>query len=131
MGKSKKKISKIVGTISKKITEKYKLYEYEGQEIIQDLGLYSHIQKHIHEFESVDSYNETITHIEDIISDPLFVYYDPHKVSLLYFKKLYEHVCVVVQLNLKKNKDNYIATVYPVSENKIRKYIEKSYIINR
>ena len=59
------------------------------------------------------------------------MYYDPHKSSLLYFKKMDENVCVVVKLALRKNKDTYVATVYPVSETKIDKYIEKSYIVNR
>ena len=129
MGKGK--IKKIVGRISEEWIERYKLYDYYGVEIIQSLDLYLHVAKHVKEFESVDSYNHTMSSIPKIISEPDFVYYDPNRKSLLYFKKIDENVCVVVKLNLRKNKDTYVATIYPISENKIQKYIEQSYILNR
>ena len=72
-----------------------------------------------------------MSQIPSIISTPLFVYYDPHRNSLLYFKEIDENVCAVVKLSLRKNKDTYVATVYPISRNKIQKYIEQSYIVNR
>lgn len=70
-------------------------------------------------------------HIPSIISNTLFVYYNPHKNSLLYFKEIDGNVCAVVKLALRKNKNTYVATVYPISKNKIQKYIEQSYIVNR
>lgn len=129
MGKGK--IKKIVGRISSEVIERYKLYDYRNTEIVQALDLYVHIAKHAEEFESVDSYNHAVASIPEIISDPTFVYYDQYRNSLLYFKKIDENVCLVVKLNLRKNKDTYVATLYPISENKIQKYIEQSYIINR
>ena len=90
------RIKKIVGRISDEIAQKYKLYEYCDREIVQSLDLYTHVAKHAPEFESVDSYNHTILSIPSIISEPLFVYYDPHRNSLLYFKEIDENVCVVV-----------------------------------
>lgn len=128
---AKGKILKIVGTISDDIIEKYKLYDYRYETIVQSLDLYQHIAKHIQEFESVDSYNKTVNSISDIIKNPKFVYYDPNKNSLLYFKEIEENVCVVVKLKLRKNKDTYVATIYPISQSKINKYIELSYIVNR
>ena len=124
----KGRIKKVVGKISDEIIEKYNLYEYRNEEIIQSIDLYQHIQKHIPEFTSIDSYNHTISNIPEIISNPLFVYYDNERNSLLYFKRIDENVCVVVKLNLRKNKDTYISTIYPLSENKILKYKELSYI---
>ncbi len=129
MGKGR--IVKIVGRISDEIIEKYKLYDYRNMEITQSLDLYLHVAKHVPEFESVDSYNHTMSNIPEIISDPYFVYYEPHKNSLLYFKEIDENVCVVVKLNLRKNKDTYVSTVYPISKQKIQKYVEQSYILNR
>lgn len=129
MGK-KGRIKKIVGRISDDVVEKYKLYDYRNKEITQSLDLYLHVAKHAPEFESVDSYNHTMSNIPKIISDPLFVYYEPKRNSLLYFKEIDEKVCAVVKLTLRKNKDNYVATVYPISKNKIDKYIEQSYIVN-
>ena len=128
---AKNNICKKVGIISDEIVERYKLYDYRNESIIQHLSLYVHITKHVEEFLSVDSYNNTISNIPQIIKKPDFVYYNSKKNSLLYFKKIDENVCVVVKLNLRKNKKPYIATIYPVSEQKIEKLKEQSYIINR
>lgn len=128
---AKRRINKIVGQISDDVIERYKLYDYRNQEIVQSLDLYLHIAKHIPEFESVDSYNNTIANIPNIIENPYFVYYDPHRNSLMYFKEIDENVCIVVKLNLRKNKDNYISTIYPISKAKIDRLKENSYILNR
>lgn len=98
---------------------------------MQSLDLYLHVAKHTKEFESVDSYNHTMSSIPDILATPYFVYYDPHRNSLLYFKEIDENVCAVVKLTLRKNKDTYVATVYPISKSKVQKYVELSYILNR
>lgn len=129
MGKGK--INKIVGRISDDVVEKYKLYDYKNKEIVQSLDLYVHVAKHAKEFKCVDSFNHTLSNISEIISNPYFVYFEPSRNSLLYFKEIDENVCVVVKLILRKNKDCYVATVYPISKNKINKYIELSYIVNR
>ena len=127
MGKGR--IKRIVGHISHEVAEKYKLYEYEGEEIIQSLDFYSHVNKHIGEFESLDNFHEVLSNINDIIANPFFVYYDADKKSLQYFYELNEWCCVVVKLRLRKNKDTYVATAYPISKDKIDRYKEKSYII--
>lgn len=129
-GTIKSRINKIVGKINDDIIDKYKLYDYKDKDIIQSLDLYVHVNKHVLEFLNVDSYNHTMSNIDLIIKEPLFVYYDKDRNSLLYFKEIDENVCVVVKLTLRKNKDCYVATVYPISKNKINKYIEKSYIVN-
>ena len=57
-------------------------------EVVQSLDLYLHVAKHAPEFESVDSYNHTMSNIPEIISEPLFVYYDSSrswKKSILQF----------------------------------------------
>ena len=90
--------------------------------------MYVHIEKYIKDFKSVDSFNYTISNINKIIKEPMFVYYEKDRKSLLYYKKLLDNVCVVVKLKLRENKDSYIASVYPVSEYKIKKMIEKSYL---
>lgn len=131
----KHKINKIVGIISKEVADQYNLSEYEGQEIIQSLDLYVHTYKHLNEFNSVDSYNNTITNIDFIIRDPYFVYYEKDRNSLLYFKEIDEYVCAVVKLKLRKNKEHYVATVYPLTKNKVEKFKEKAvynkYVINK
>lgn len=125
-----KPIIKVVGKISDNIIKKYNLYDYKNKEIVQSLDLYIHINKHKHEFKNIESYNHAVENISEIINDPYFVYYDRERNSLLYFKKIDENVCVVVKLNLRKNKVNYVSTIYPINEKKIQKYIEQSYIVN-
>ena len=103
---------------------------YIGNIIVQSLDLYAHIQKHLKDFESVDSFNNAVMSIPTIIDNPEVVYYDKNRKSLLYYKKIDENVCVVVKLNLRNNKDCYVSSIYPVNEYKIQKMIEKSYIKN-
>ena len=57
--------------------------------------------------------------------NPYYVYYEKDRNSLLYFSELSENVCVVVKLKLRENKDNYVATVYPLSKDKVEKFKEK------
>ena len=123
----KKHITKIVGKISDEVVNRYELYEYRDVDIIQSMGLFHHIQKHLEEFKSIDSFNLAMNSIPNILSNPRYVCYDRQKNSLLYYKELEENVCVVVKLNLSK-KGPYVATVYPISENKILRNIEHSYI---
>ena len=129
MGKGK--VKKIVGSISDDVVEQYKLYEYRNKKIVQSLDLYIHIAKHANEFESVDSFNNAVSNIENIIANPYFVYHDSKRNSLLYFKEIDENVCIVVKLSLQENKDTYVSTLYPISKSKIEKYKELSYITNR
>ena len=125
---SRKRICKIVGIISEEVVKRYNLYDYRNTKIVQSLDLYQHVSKHIKEFKSVDSFNRAIFNIEKIIANPYFVYYDSSRNSLLYFNKIDENVCVVVRLNLRKNKDNYVASIYPVNMHKILRLKEQSYI---
>ena len=125
---TKKKITKIVGYLSKEIMDKYNLHEYKNKPIVQSLDLYVHVEKHIKDFQSIDSYNYTISNIDKIIKDPMIVIYEKDRNSLLYYKKIKENICVVVKLKLRENKDSYVANIYPVSEYKIQKIIEKRYI---
>lgn len=125
MGKGK--ITKVVGTLSKEVIDNFKLYNFENVEILQSMDLFLHVIKHREEFKSIDSYNNALLSISKIISNPRFVYYDKKRNSLLYFKEIDENVCVVVKLNIRKNYI-YVASIYPVSENKILRYMELSYI---
>lgn len=119
------KVIKIVGKISHEVASKYNLYEYENRDIVQSLDLYVHIQKHISEFKSIDSYNNSVFNVDKIINDPYFVYYDISRNSLLYYKEIDEFTCVVVKLNIRKNKDIYVSTIYPVNKLKIEKLKRK------
>ena len=126
---AKERIRKIVGRISREVAVRYNLYELEGQEIVQSLDLYAHTVKHIKEFKSIDSYNNSLLNLEEILKNPYFVYYDKLKKSLQYFCEIDEDVCVVVKLKIKSKDDNYVSTIYPISKSKINRIKERSYII--
>lgn len=123
-----KRFEKKIGYINEDIIEKYNLYEYAKKPIVRSLDLYAHIEKHKNDFKSKESYDFSIENIDNIILNPDFVYYEKDRKSLMYFKKLYENVCVVVKLKLRENKNSYVASMYPISEQKLQKIIEKSYM---
>lgn len=114
--KLKQRITKIIGYISDDLMRKYN-FSITNTEIIQSLDFYIHISKHIQEFSNIDSYNNSVDNLELIINDPYYVTYDTKRKSLLYYKKIDEFVCLVVKVT--NSKDHYVATLYPVSEQKI------------
>ena len=120
------RIKKVVGVISDNIVKKYDLYNHQNEVIIQSLDLYAHIHKHIKEFKSIDSFHKAIFNIDKIIKNPYFVYYEKNRNSLHYFGFIEEYVCIIVKISLKKNKDTYVSTIYPISKNKIDKLINNS-----
>ncbi len=125
-GAIKKVVGKInIDVIDKDIVDKYDLKVYQNTAIIQDMNLYLHTYKHLKEFKTIDNYNYAIFNIDKIIKDPYYVFYDNEKKSFLYFKEMNEDVCAVVKLNIKKNKDTYVSTLYPINKNKIQKYKNK------
>lgn len=122
MGNKKNFKTKYVGIIEYKYCQKYNILNYTNYKIVQSLGLIYHIQKHAKDFINVDSLNFTISNISKIISEPYFVYYDPKKNSLKYFKKMKEYVCVVI--NIVENKA-FVSTIYPVNKKNIDKLKNK------
>lgn len=114
----KKRIVKIIGYVNNDIISKWYLDECVNKPIIQSLDLYIHIAPHASQFSSVDSFNYTIDHIPDVINAPDYVFYDIDKGGIEYYKKLIENVCVVVQNS--KKRELYVASVYPVTETKIK-----------
>lgn len=113
-----RKKTKIVGKISSSICKKNNISCYKEYDILQSLGLIYHINKHINDFININSFNKTIKSIDKIITSPLFVYYDPVKNSLRYYKKLDEYVCVVVNI---LEDYSFVSTVYPVNKKTIDK----------
>lgn len=130
MAKKKGKILKVIGSISRQICDDYNIHTYYGDKIVQSLDFYIHVSKHIPDFKTVDTYNNTVLNIEYIIKKPLFVYYDISRNSLLYYSMIdNEYVCLVVKL--RNNKNHYVSTVYPISKFKIEKMREKALIVKQ
>lgn len=112
-------VCKLVGYILEQAIISSELSEHLNKPILQSLKLYKHTVKHVEDFKNVDSYNNTMSNIDKIISDPYFIYYDKEKHSLRYYRLLDEFVCVIVKLSNKKRL--YVYTVYPVGKDKIQK----------
>lgn len=114
--------TKIIGLINPKFCKKEGIEQYSNFKIEQSLGLIYHIQKHLNEFISVDSFNKTLLNIPNIITAPYYMYYDKVKNSIKYYKKIEEFVCVVV--NIKEN-GAFVSTIYPVNKVTIDKLKRK------
>ena len=114
----KRKIVKTIGYVNNDIIAKWFLDDCVNKPIVQALDVYIHISQHAEQFISVDSFNYTVDHIIDVINSPDYVFYDINKKGIEYYKKLMENVCVVVQTTNKR--ELYVASVYPVTETKIR-----------
>lgn len=99
--------------------------KHAGKKIVQHEGLLKHIAKHEREYTSIESCEYTINTIQNVIKYYDYVYYNEEKNGLEFYKNLMEKVCVVVQIVDKR--ELYIASVYPVREEKIsnRKYKEQ------
>lgn len=118
----KKYKNKTVGKIDSKFCTKNGISRYSNFKIEQSLGLIYHVQKHLNDFISVDSFNKTLTEIPTIISKPYFMYYDKVKNSIRYYKRVKEFVCVVVNIN---ETSAFISTIYPVRKATVDKLKNK------
>ena len=113
----KKRIVKIMGNVTQSIAKKWYLDEQTDKIILQEAGLFKHIAPHAEQYESIESLNYTMEHMEDVIKNPDFVFYNTKKNGIEYYKKLIENVVVVVTPTRKR--ELYISSVYPVDESKI------------
>lgn len=124
-------MKKEIGILSEKIAKEKGLDIHAGKKIVQYEGLLKHIAKHEKEYISIESCEYTINNISTIINNPDYIFYNKNKNGLEFYKNLIEKICVVVQIVNKR--ELYVASVYPVCEEKIsnRKYKDayKRYVI--
>ncbi len=118
---------KQVGIITKNIADKHNLYEYNQRPIMQSLDFYVHIAKHVKDFKNVDNYITALNAISDVLSTPEFTFYDKKRQTILYYGVTTEIVCYVVKLNIDKDYC-FLASLYPISQNKLEKIKERSYM---
>ena len=119
-----KRITKIIGTTSNEIIEKYQLYEYKNIKIVQSLDLYVHISKHVLEFTSIDSYNKTINNMVN----QKFVMLERFKRSYILknpysMYEIKEQKLDILIDNLKNNMENIITKKTHLYENITSSYI--------
>ena len=117
MGKKDNEV--IVGKITKSFCKKYRI-KYKDFKIIQPLDLVYHTQKHLKEFRNIENYTNILKNVPKVINSPYFVYYDAIKNSIYFYKKMFQYVCVVVNI---LDSYAYVSTIYPVSKKNIDKLI--------
>ncbi len=132
MKKTNERKYTIVGNISESVSIEWNLIDIVDKPIYKTIGFYKHIAKHIKEFKNLESYENAVLNIENIILNPELVYYNQTRESLEYFKMLDEYVCVIV--NIKREKPFILASLFPISVqkliNKKEKSMYKKYISN-
>jgi hypothetical protein len=106
-----------IGNLSKEIVDAFNLNYEEGTEIKLTRGRKRHMSKHREEFADFDA---TFDSIDEIIASPDYVGLHPNGDSLQYIKRMDGNVLVAVRLG-----DNLtVRTMYVITENKLRNYIE-------
>lgn len=97
----------------------------------KDIALYfdakEHMKnRHMHEFKCPENYYNAVDYIQDILLYPNFTYYDEKKKGMLFYAKIDENVCLVVEITT--GKELKIDTMYPVMEKKVEKMKRLSFI---
>ena len=87
--------------------------------------------KHVRGFEIVGRFTHVLSKIFEIILNSCFAHCNMLRSSLAYFNEIDENLCPVIKLNLRKNKNLYVASVYLINKRKMDKYKELSYNTNR
>lgn len=107
-----------VGKIKKQIIDLLELNLEQEKNIFLFENQKSHFEKHRDEFEDLE---KVVEEIPNIISNPDYVGLHNNKNSVRYIKRLDNNVLVAVRLN---NKNANVRTLYKITDDKIKKYLE-------
>ena len=66
--------TKIIGYISKQVSDDLNLHDQIGKPIVLTTSLFEHITKHNEEYESVDSYLYTLTNFSEVVNNPEYIF---------------------------------------------------------
>ena len=80
---------------------------------------YSHIEKHKGEFYSVESYQQSVDSLADIIANPEFISFNTKNASLEFVKFISENTLVAVTIST--SEELKVKTMYPIS---LEKYLK-------
>lgn len=122
-------MKRILGKLSRKIVEKYGLYEHKNKKIVIYDNDRKHCEKkHSSEFKSKKAFHYTMDNLEYIINNPDYIFYTKgydkvknkkiERYTLEYYKKIDENITVRVRVD--NEKELKVKTVFPVKEEKIR-----------
>lgn len=77
-----------------------------------------HCRQHINDFKSIKSFNNSMTHIPEIINNPDYIGFNVNNNSIEYIKKIDDLTLVAVRL--KQKDDLFLRSVYPITESKLQ-----------
>lgn len=120
-----------VGKLSKDISNKLN-FKYTGQ-VYASPGVIKHIKKRHKTGKNALSYyvyNNILPTIESVIMNPDYIGNHPDKIetSLEFVKKIDDNLLVALEVDLDNNYI-YVASLYPISEAKLRNRIESGRLI--
>lgn len=118
--------SKIIGYIDEEVANKWQHPEFANKSIYQFAKIHKHIAKHFEQFKlGEESKDYTMKHLKDVIDSPDYVCYNIKNNGFEYHKKLLEYVVVTVKPSQDDEDIFCISTVYPSSEEKMKRRMEK------
>ena len=123
--------SKLIGTITKEIAEKWCHPELSDKPIYQFPKIHKHTEKHFLQFKLGErSKDYTMLHIKDVILNPDYVCYNLKNEGFEYHKKLLEYVVVTVKPTNDDPNIFCISTIYPSSKSKMEYGLRFTFSVN-
>lgn len=114
----------VIFTIDQNYINKYKLdFSFLNKKIVIYDDRYNHIKKHKHEFSSIYEYNNALSNIKLIITEPDFIVIDNKRKGIEFIKTLNDNVLIAVRLS--SSSELKIKSLYPINEVKRKKLLSK------
>lgn len=108
---------RVLGKVNKDVAEKWYLDKYINKKIVFYDDRLEHCKEHINNYEKEEDFYYVYDNLEQIITNPDYVYYDTAKRGLEYYKKLKSNILVAVRI--KDANELKVKSFYPVTDTKI------------
>ena len=111
-------MKRVLGKIDDIIIDKYGIEEHRGKNIVIYPDKKQHAKdRHIHEYDREEDFYIVSDSLQDIISNPDYVYYDEDKVGLEFYKNINGNILVAV--GVQPGHELKVRSFYPINETKI------------
>lgn len=117
--------SKVLGTISEELANKWQHLELANDSILLFSGIHKYAKKHYDQFALGEkSKNYTMKHLREVINNPDYVTYSIKNNGFVFYKELMEYVAVTVKPTNDYPDVFCISTIYPSSKDKVMEKIK-------
>ena len=111
-------MKRILGEVSKSVADYWDIRQYENKKIVLYPEIREHCkERHMADYASVADYYYVMDSLEEVVSDPDYVFYDKSKSGLEYYKNVRGNILIAVRVA--KGAELKVRSVYPVSYEKI------------